>query len=258
MNASKSNVSPSGHKSFPRHARVVIIGGGVAGCSVAYHLTKRGWTDVVVLERGQLSSGTTWHSAGDVPLMKPTGLIGLVRYGAELYAQLEKETGQSVGWRNCGYVKVARTKARFEDYKRSVSTFNALGGEADRHHGYIGRADRRVSPHQYVRLLQWRMDRLLRTGGCAGVPLRRFGNHAVRSRASGAGMVQHDPDRGVKGHPRRYRRLHQAGDRGTEEGGADPWRERRRLKVLSYRAESERYRRIEQLRRRRARAACRC
>ena len=130
MNASKSNASPSGHKLFPRNARVVIIGGGAAGCSVAYHLTKRGWTDVVVLERGQLGSGTTWHSAGDVPLMKPTGLIGLVRYGAELYDQLEKETGQSVGWRNCGYVKVARTKARFEDYKRSVSTFNALGGEA--------------------------------------------------------------------------------------------------------------------------------
>jgi 4-methylaminobutanoate oxidase (formaldehyde-forming) len=62
--------------------------------------------------------------------MKPTGLIGLVRYGADLYSRLEKETGQSVGWRNCGYVKVARTRARFEEYKRSVSVFNALGGAA--------------------------------------------------------------------------------------------------------------------------------
>lgn len=116
---------------LPTHARVVVIGGGAAGASTAYHLTKMGWTDVVVLERSVLSAGTTWHSAGDIPLMKPTGLIGLVRYGRDLYAQLEQETGQSVGWRNCGYIKVAKTEARFEDYKRSVSTFNALGGAAE-------------------------------------------------------------------------------------------------------------------------------
>lgn len=123
--------SPAAPESLPSKARVVVIGGGAAGASVAYHLTKRGWGDVVVLERGLLSSGTTWHSAGDIPLMKPTGLIGLVRYGAELYAGLERETGQSVGWRNCGYIKVARTAARFEEYKRSVSIFNALGGKAE-------------------------------------------------------------------------------------------------------------------------------
>lgn len=116
---------------LPRHARAVIIGGGAAGASVAYHLTKMGWRDVVVLERSVLSAGTTWHSAGDIPLMKPTGLIGLARYGADLYARLEQETGLSVGWRQCGYVKVAQTAARFEDYKRTVSTFNALGGAAE-------------------------------------------------------------------------------------------------------------------------------
>lgn len=114
----------------PPHARAVIIGGGAAGASVAYHLSRR-WSDIVLLEKGVLSCGTTWHSAGDIPLMKPTPLIGLVRYGADLYSRLEEETGLSVGWRNCGYIKVARTVARFSDYKRSVSTFNALGGAAE-------------------------------------------------------------------------------------------------------------------------------
>jgi glycine cleavage system aminomethyltransferase T/glycine/D-amino acid oxidase-like deaminating enzyme len=116
---------------IPSNARIVIIGGGVVGCSVAYHLTKIGITDIILLERGTLSCGTTWHSAGDIPLMKPTALLRAVRYGADLYSRLEEETGQSTGWRRCGYLKVARTPARLAEYKRSLATFRAFGGEAE-------------------------------------------------------------------------------------------------------------------------------
>ena len=80
---------------LPGHARVVIIGGGIVGCSIAYHLAKRGVTDVTVLERKQLTSGTTWHAAGLVSLLWPTPtLTRLAQYSHELYASLEAETGQ--------------------------------------------------------------------------------------------------------------------------------------------------------------------
>jgi 4-methylaminobutanoate oxidase (formaldehyde-forming) len=117
--------------SIPTNARIVIVGGGVVGCSVAYHLTKIGITDIALLEQGTLSCGTTWHSAGDIPLMKPTAFLRAVRYGADLYSRLEDETGQSTGWRRCGYLKVARTPGRLAEYKRSVATFRAFGGEAE-------------------------------------------------------------------------------------------------------------------------------
>src|SRR5580658_10119230 len=95
---------------LPDRARVVVIGGGVIGTSTAYHLTRLGWTDVVLIEQGQLSSGTTWHAAGLLGQLRATeGGTRLVQYSAELYSTLEQETGLATGFKRCGGVTVART-----------------------------------------------------------------------------------------------------------------------------------------------------
>jgi glycine cleavage system aminomethyltransferase T/glycine/D-amino acid oxidase-like deaminating enzyme len=110
----------------PSHARAVIIGGGIAGCSTAYHLTKLGWKDVVLLEQGQLSCGTTWHAAGLVGQLRAhESLTRLVRYGTRLYAQLEAETGLATGWKQCGSVVVARTPDRVTQLKRNAAVARA-------------------------------------------------------------------------------------------------------------------------------------
>src|SRR3954471_9521090 len=96
---------------LPSRARVVVIGGGVVGCSTAYHLVRAGWTDVLLVEQGHLSGGTTWHAAGLVgPLRATEGGTRLVQYSAELYARLEAETGLSTVYRQVGGVIVARTE----------------------------------------------------------------------------------------------------------------------------------------------------
>ena len=85
---------------LPTSARVVIIGGGISGCSVAYHLTALGWTDVVLLERKQLTSGTTWHAAGLVGQLRASqNMTRLAKYSADLYTRLEAETGLATGFR---------------------------------------------------------------------------------------------------------------------------------------------------------------
>ncbi len=107
---------------LPRKARVVIIGGGVIGCSIAYHLTKIGWDDVVLLERKQLTSGTTWHAAGLVGQLRPSiNMTKLAKYTGELYRGLEAETGQATGYRQCGSISMATNMERFEELKRSAS-----------------------------------------------------------------------------------------------------------------------------------------
>ncbi len=107
---------------LPRRARVVIVGGGVIGCSVAYHLTKIGWDDVVLLERQQLTSGTTWHAAGLVGQLRPSiNMTKLAKYTGELYRGLEAETGQATGYRQCGSISMATNAERFEELKRSAS-----------------------------------------------------------------------------------------------------------------------------------------
>ena len=107
---------------LPGRARVVIVGGGVIGCSVAYHLAKIGWNDVVLLERKQLTSGTTWHAAGLVGQLRPSiNMTKLAKYTGELYLGLEAETGQATGYRQCGSLSIATNLERFEELKRSAS-----------------------------------------------------------------------------------------------------------------------------------------
>src|ERR1700677_1195218 len=111
---------------LPGRARVVIIGGGVIGASVAYHLARLGWTDVLLLEQGQLSCGTTWHAAGLVGQLRASeNGTRLVQYSMELYARLEEETGLSAGFRRCGGGTVARTPGRMTQLKRTAATAEA-------------------------------------------------------------------------------------------------------------------------------------
>ncbi len=113
---------------LPTHARAVIIGGGIAGCSIAYHLTKLGWSDVVLLEQGRLSGGTTWHAAGLVGQLRGhSSLTRLIRYSTELYAGLEEETGQATGWKRCGSLTVARTPDRMTLLRRVAASAKAQG-----------------------------------------------------------------------------------------------------------------------------------
>jgi len=113
---------------LPKHARVVIVGGGVIGCSIAYHLGKLGWSDVVLIERKQLTSGTTWHAAGLVgQLRQSMNMTRLARYTADLYRGLEAETGQATGFRQCGSVSLATTSGRMEELKRNASMAKVFG-----------------------------------------------------------------------------------------------------------------------------------
>ncbi len=113
---------------LPDSARAVIIGGGVIGCSVAYHLAKLGWRDVVLLEQGQLTCGTTWHAAGLVGQLRAhQNMTRLVQYSAALYQTLEAETGQATGWKQCGSILVARTPERVTLFKRIASAARAQG-----------------------------------------------------------------------------------------------------------------------------------
>ena len=113
---------------LPTRARVVIVGGGVIGCSVAYHLAKLGWNDVVLLERKQLTSGTTWHAAGLVgQLRQSINMTQLARYTGELYRGLEAETGQATGYRQCGSLSLATTAGRMEELKRNASMAKVFG-----------------------------------------------------------------------------------------------------------------------------------
>ena len=114
---------------LPQRARVVVIGGGVIGTSIAYHLGHLGWTDTVLVERDQLTSGTTWHAAGLMVTFGSTSQTSteLRTYTRDLYAGLEAETGLATGFKPVGFIELAADEGRLEEYRR-VSTFNRYLG----------------------------------------------------------------------------------------------------------------------------------
>src|SRR6185295_17201682 len=169
----------------PRNARIVIIGGGVIGCSIAYHLAKRGERDVVLLERLQLTHGATWHAAGLVGQLRSSGnLTRLMRYSAELYGKLEKETGQNTGWHRSGSLRLASSQARWQELKRSATMAKGFGFHVDL-----------VSPQQARDLFP-----LLEPDGVVGAawiegdgyvdPASLTNAYAVGARAGGIALIQ--------------------------------------------------------------------
>jgi glycine cleavage system T protein len=118
---------------LPKNARVIIVGGGVIGCSVAYHLTKIGWKDVVLLERKKLTSGTTWHAAGLIAQLRASAnMTKLAKYSQELYGALEEETGMATGFKRCGSITVALTEERREELFRQVAMARAFGVDVEK------------------------------------------------------------------------------------------------------------------------------
>lgn len=117
---------------FPTQARIVIIGGGIIGCSVAYHLAAMGETDVVLLERHKLTSGSTWHAAGAIgQLRSSANITRLLGYSVELYDRLEAETGQATGWVRNGSLRLARTDERQAEFERAATTARSFGLQYD-------------------------------------------------------------------------------------------------------------------------------
>ena len=117
---------------LPNQARIVIVGGGIAGCSTAYHLSLMGERDVLLLEQGKLTCGTTWHAAGLVGQMRPNrNMTQMSQYGIELYAKLEAETGLATGWKQCGSVNVAATPERLQVLRKQASLARSFGVEVE-------------------------------------------------------------------------------------------------------------------------------
>jgi len=118
-------------KALPPQASVVVIGGGIMGCSTLYHLAKAGVSDAVLLERNELTSGTTWHSAAQVRALRSSrNLTDLIRYSISLYSSLEAETGQATGWINKGSLSIATHENRLAFIKRQEALAHAYGVKA--------------------------------------------------------------------------------------------------------------------------------
>src|SRR5215510_9017120 len=142
----------------PTEAKVVIVGGGVIGCSVAYHLTKLGWKDVLLLEQNQLAGGTTWHAAGLVGRLRTTNSMTRInKYSVELYSSLEKETGHNIGWKQVGSLIVGRSKERMIQLQRTAAMSERFGVEVQL-----------VSPQ--IALEKWPLLRIDDVRGAAWLP----------------------------------------------------------------------------------------
>ena len=123
-----SGTSRRGYASTMDHARVVIIGGGVGGTSIAYHLAERGWTDIVLVERADLTSGSTFHSAGLVGQLRGTvTLTKMMMYGSELYRRLRDETGVDPSWHEVGSIRLASSTERMEELERQAGWAKTFG-----------------------------------------------------------------------------------------------------------------------------------
>ncbi|MEC8147096.1 MAG: FAD-dependent oxidoreductase [Pseudomonadota bacterium] len=118
------------NNTLPKEASVVVIGGGVIGCSTAYHLAKYGWENVVLVEKNQITSGTTWHAAGLVTTLRDTeSQTKLAQYSLKLYDELEKETGQATGFIQCGSIQLATSKDKAEEMRRGCAMARSFGVE---------------------------------------------------------------------------------------------------------------------------------
>ncbi|MEM6617983.1 MAG: FAD-dependent oxidoreductase [Pseudomonadota bacterium] len=199
--------------SVPNHARAVIIGGGIIGCSVAYHLTKLGWKDVVLLERKQLTSGTTWHAAGLIAQLRATAnMTKLAKYSQELYGNLEGETGVATGFKRVGSITVALTEERKEELWRSASMARAFGVDIEE-----------IDPQE----IKARYEHLNIDGVVGGVYLPKDGQGdpgnialslAKGARMGGAKVLERTGATGVERTGRRITGVHWAnetGDSGT-------------------------------------------
>ena len=198
---------------LPTHARIVIVGGGIAGVSTAYHLAKLGVRDVVLLEQGKLTCGTTWHAAGLVGQTRATrNATRMSRYGIELYASLEKETGLSTGWKQCGSLNVAKTPDRLTLFKRQMARARSFGVEFE----FVSPADAaRIAP-----IL--RIDDL---AGAVWIPGDGKANPTdlTQLACQGCASERRDNPRGRQGHGRddllrpRHRRAMAIGRRGRRD-----------------------------------------
>ena len=114
------------------HARVVVIGGGVVGVSALYHLAKKGWSDVVLIERKELTSGSTWHAAGLLPLFNMSYSVGQIhKYSVKFYQELQEETGMNVGFRNVSNIRLADNEDRMDEYRQYAGVASTIGVQVD-------------------------------------------------------------------------------------------------------------------------------